>query len=166
MWHSSQLDNILNPIDQKNLNKSSSRLNNSLGPWIFLRRWRRARWKCKVWKQPKTFQNRASANIKSRLFYILTRTRKGRLSIKLINDNLWGASLDKDREYKNWKEDDKFWRYSSSPLQFKGSHYLHQKFPVNHLDIPIYHQKKKVSPYSWTTKMATVRAFNVWKEFK
>ena len=166
MWHSSQLDNILNPIDQKNLNKSSSRLNNSLGPWIFLRRWRRAGSKCKVWKQPKTFQNRASANIKSRLFYILTRTRKGGILIKLINDNLWGASLDKDREYKNWKEDDKFWRYSSSPLQFKGSHYLHQKFPVNHLDIAIYHKKKKVSPYFWTTKMATVRAFKIWREFK
>ena len=166
MWHSSQLDNILNPIDHKNLNKSSSRLNNSLGPWIFLRRWRRAGSKCKVWKQPKTFQNRASANIKSRPFYILTRTRKGGILIKLINDNLWGASLDKDREYKNWKEDDKFWRYSSSPLQFKGSHYLHQKFPVNHLDIPIYHQKKKISPYFWTTKMATVRKLKVWKEFK
>ena len=166
MWHSSQLDNILNPIDQKNLNKSSSRLNNSLGPWIFLRRWRRAGSKCKVWKQPKTFQNRASANIKSRLFYILTRTRKGRILIKLINDNLWGASLDKNREYKNWKEDDKFWRYSSSPLQFKGSHYLHQKFPVNHLDIAIYHKKKKVSPYFWTAKMATVGAFKIWREFK
>ena len=148
-------------VDHKNLNKSSSRLNNSLGPWIFLRRWRRAGSKCKVWKQPKTFQNRASANIKSRPFYILTRTRKGGILIKLINDNLWGASLDKDREYKNWKEDDKFWRYSCSPLQFKGSH--DQKFPVNHLDIPIYHQKKKVSRYFWTTK--TVRAFKVCEEF-
>ena len=84
--------------------------------------------------------------------------------MKLINDNLWGASLDKDREYKNWKEDDKFWRYSCSPLQFKGSH--DQKFPVNHLDIPIYHQKKKKSPYFRTTKMDTVRELRVWKEFK
>ena len=149
-------------VDHKNLNKSSSRLNNSLGPWIFLRRWRRGGSKCKVWKQPKTFQNRASANIKSRLFYILTRTRKGGILIKLVNDNLWGASLDKDREYKNWKEDDKFWRCSSSPLQFKGSH--DQKFPVNHLDILIYHKKKKNSPYFRTTKMDTVRELRVWKE--
>ena len=162
MWPSSQLNNICNPTDHKNLNKSSSRLNNSLGPWIFLRRWRRVGSKCKVWKQPKTFQNRASANIKSRPFYILTRTRKGGILIKLINDNLWGASLDKDREYKNWKEDDKFWRCSSSPLQFKGSH--DQKFPVNHLDILIYHQKKKTSPYFRTTKMDTVRELRVWKE--